>query len=130
MPNCKTRHFKVQTCVGVSTSSATTLPKGSSEPHTVVVTPLSGIPKRTQVFCVRSHGTAADYDPVPPDAWDHDFGLIDCSSPVASCTANHAVTAGHASGTVTLRVKELHVDDGLPSPRVDSILLDIHVTVS
>jgi hypothetical protein len=129
MPNFKTRHFKIDTRVGASGSAAITMSKGSSDPHEVIVTPLGGIPKRTQVFCVRSSGTAAEYNPTPPDAWDHDFGLIDCSSSIGNCTASHSVQAGHATGTVVLQVKELQVNDGLPGPRVHSIALNIQVTV-
>jgi hypothetical protein len=74
----------------------------------------------------------AGYNPPPPDAWDYDFGLIDYSSPSSNRTASHAVQAGQASGTVILQVKELQVDDGLPSPRAHSISppLIIHVTVA
>src|ERR1700730_5739710 len=131
MPNRKTRHFKIQTRVGASSAAATTLPKGSSDQHEVIVIPVSGIAKPTQAFCVRSSGTAAGYNPPPPDDWGHDFGLIDCSLPAISCTASRAVQAGQAPGTVILQVKELQVDDGLPRPQVHSISppLEIHVTV-
>jgi hypothetical protein len=131
MSKTKTRHFKIHTRVGASSwsSTAITLPKGGSEQHEVVVTPYGGMPKRTQVFCVRSSGAAAEYNPAPPDAWDYDFGLIDCSSTASSCTTSRSVRAGQAPGAVILQVKELHVDDGLPSPRVDSISLNIQVTV-
>jgi hypothetical protein len=132
MPSWKSRHFKVETRVGASSAAAVTLRKGSSEQHEVIVTPVSGIPKRTQVFCIRSSGTAAGYNPAPPDAWDHDFGKIDCSSPPNSRTASHAVQASQASGTVILQVRELQDDDGLPSPspRVHSISPPLNVNVN
>jgi hypothetical protein len=118
MPTDKSRHFKVDTRVGTSTAALVNLAQGSSDPHEVVVTPLSGLAKPTKLRCIRSSGSAVEYDPAPVDRWEHDFGSIDNSSPIADRTASQTVQAGQTSGSAVLQVNEIEVDDGLPQPRV------------
>jgi hypothetical protein len=130
MPDKKTKHFKIESKIGTSNASTVSLSKGGSGQHEVIVTPLGGVPKPTKLSCIRSSGTVAGYDPAPPDAWDHDFGSIDCSTAANLRTANRTVQAGQATGSAVFQVKELEVDDGLPPPRKDPIGLNVDVTVS
>jgi hypothetical protein len=129
MPSGKSRHFKIDTRVGVTTAASVRLAQGASDQHEVIVTPLSGLAKPTKLRCVRSSGTAVEYDPAPPDAWDHDFGSIDRSTPAAGRTTNRTVQAGQAPGSAVLQVKELEVDDGLPRPRIHPVPVDVTITV-
>jgi len=132
MPSCKSRQFKVTTRVGTATAASVNLAQNSSDPHVVIVTPLSGLAKPTKLRCIRSSGTAVEYDPAPVDKSDHDFGSIDNSSPIADRTASHIIQAGQTSGSVVLQVNEIEVDDGLPQPRIYQQLwpgCDVNVTV-
>lgn len=130
MPSWSSRHFKIETRVGTNTAASVSLSCGRADPHEVVITPLSGLPKPTKLSCVRANGTAASYDPAPPDAWDHDFGSIDRSTTIDVRTASRTVQAGQTTGTAVLRVNQLEVDDGLPPPRVHAVGVDISVSVT
>lgn len=130
MPAWNSIHFKIESRVGTNNATPVRLARGNSDQHVVVVTPLSGMAKPTKLFCNRPSGTAAEYDPAPPDAWDHDFGSIDRSTPVNLCTASHTVKAGQTVGTAVLRVRELAVDDGLSPPRVHPVGMDTDINVA
>jgi hypothetical protein len=129
MPSWKSRHFKVDARVGANNAAAVQLAQGASDHYEVIVTPMSGVPKPTKVHCVRLGGTAASYDPPPPDAWSHDFGRIGRGTASNLCTATRTVEAGRTPGMVTLRVKEVEVDDGLPTPNIRAYQYDISVTI-
>lgn len=71
-----------------------------------------------------------EYDPPPPDAWNKNLSRIDASTPVGHRTATQGVRAGNRAGTVTLQVKELHIDDKGPGgPLPHKIFLDVEVDV-
>src|ERR1700691_3346808 len=103
MPSKKTRHFKIDARVGATNAAAVQLRKGTSEQHEVIVTPLSGMAKPTKLSCIRSSGTAVDYDPAPASSWDHDFGSIDCSTAINLRTASRTVQAGQTPGAAILQ---------------------------
>lgn len=128
MPVWKSLHYKVEMRVGPVDVPLVQLRPGGTEPQEVIVHPLSGTRKPVRLFCVRASGTAAGFDPPPRDAWDHDFGRIDLSTPIPLRTVARTVLAEPTPGAATLRVNELHDHDGL-GPRQFAVHLDVDVIV-
>jgi hypothetical protein len=131
VPKKKYRLFTIETRVGPASAASVHIALGSSSQHEVIVTPLRGTPRATTLSCIRSSGTAVEYDPAPPDAWDHGFGPIDRTTPVASRTANRTVKTGTAAGSSVLQVKQLEIDESLPKPVPYSVPVgDVDVSVT
>jgi hypothetical protein len=122
--------FKIETRVGSTSAASVHIPSGNSSQHEVIVTPLRGTPRATALSCIRSGGTAVEYDPAPPDAWDHDFGSIDRTTLVANRTANRTVKTGAAAGNAVLQVTQIEIDESLPNRVAYPASADVDVSVT
>lgn len=94
----------------------------SHDAYTVTVYPRSPFAWSVKISCTRALGAAAEFDPAPPDAWDHDFGKI------------HSQTSGSraiyctARGAAVLRVNALEYDDG-GGAQTCTVNFDVHLNV-